>query len=173
MARPSSKVVWGGIITFCAILLAFSQVQGAREQPQAPASSALTCDAAQINPDSYALATRIQALIVTEDRSAWWERFSVAKAANDLRDLNWGSLYAAERAVEIDPHNLLAHAILARQDVVLGIDAARARQEWHAVLDNGGPASAISRAGTLCRSRSNPSRAARPPAAWAARVRFL
>ena len=98
----------------------------------------LTCDAGQINPDSYWLTTAAQAAIVTEDRAAWWERFSVAKAANDLRDLNWGSLIAAERALEIDPTNLLAHAVLARQYVVLGIDADRAWQEWRAVLDNGG-----------------------------------
>ena len=98
----------------------------------------VTCDAAQINPDSYWLATTAQALIVTQDRSAWWERFSVAKAADDLRDLNWGSVAAAERALEIDPGNLLAHATLARQYVVLGEDASLAEREWRATLDSGG-----------------------------------
>jgi hypothetical protein len=35
----------------------------------AAVSLTLTCEPAQLNPDSYALATRAQALIVTEDRS--------------------------------------------------------------------------------------------------------
>ena len=135
MRRPTSKWVWTAALAICAVLLVSAQTRAPHEFPPA---GPLTCDAAQINPDSYALTTRVQALIVTEDRSAWWERFSVAKAADDLRDLNWGSLYAAERALELDPHNLLAHALLARQDVVLGIDASRAEAEWRAVLDDGG-----------------------------------
>src|SRR5437773_1761111 len=102
------------------------------------AAQPLTCDAAQINPDSYWLTTNAQAMIVTADRSAWWERFSVNKASDDLRDLNWGSLTAAERALELDANNLLAHAVLARQYVVLGIDAARAQDEWRAVLNSKG-----------------------------------
>ena len=128
MAHPRSKFVWTGTAAVCALLLA-----------SAPAAAPpLTCDRGQIEPDSYALTTRVMAQITTEDRLAWWEAFSVTKAASDLRDLNWGTLYAAERAAELDPNNLLAHGVLARQDVVLGIDAARAQQEWRAVLDSGG-----------------------------------
>src|SRR2546427_1623194 len=135
MARTSSKFVWTAGLVVCAVLPVSSQP---RDPRQLGSPAALTCDAAQIKPDSYALATRVQASIVTEDRSRWWERFSIAKGADDLRDLNWDSLFAAERAVEIDPQNLLAHAVLARQDVVLGLDASRAETEWRAVLDNGG-----------------------------------
>lgn len=135
MARPSSKWVWGLAPLICTFLLVAAQPAHPRGASP-PAAGPLTCEANQIEPDSYALTTRVMALIVTADRSAWWERFSVAKAAGDLRDLNWGSLYAAERAVELDPRNLLAHGVLARQDVVLGIDRARAEQEWRAVLDN-------------------------------------
>ena len=51
-------------------------------------SDSPTCDSARIDPDSYSLATRAQAAIVTEDR--------------------------------LDPHNLLAHGVLARQYVVIG-----------------------------------------------------
>ena len=49
-----------------------------------------------------------------------------------------GALYAAERAAEIDPRNLLAHGVLARQDVILSVDATRAQDEWRCVLDGGG-----------------------------------
>jgi hypothetical protein len=135
MSRPISKWMWTAVLATCAVLLVSAQTRDPHEFPPA---GPLTCDAAQINPDSYGLTTRVQALIVTEDRSAWWERYSIAKAVDDLHDLNWGSLYAAERALELDPRNLLAHALLARQDVVLGIDASRAEAEWRAVLDNGG-----------------------------------
>ncbi len=132
MTRPYSKWVWGGALALCML----SPVTAHSGPPSQ--EGRLTCDAAAINPDSYDLTTRIQALIVTEDRSRWWERFSVAKAASDLQDLNIGSMLAAERAAELDPQNLLAHAVLARQYVVLGIDASRAEQEWQGVLDNGG-----------------------------------
>jgi hypothetical protein len=135
MARACSKFVWTAGLAVCAVLPVSSQP---RDPSQLGPSGALTCDAAQINPDSYALTTRVQASIVTEDRSRWWERFSIVKGADDLRDLNWGSLFAAERAVELDPQNLLAHALLARQDVLLGLNASRAEAEWRAVLDNGG-----------------------------------
>lgn len=135
MAQTSSTWVWGAAVALCTLVPTAAQY--AQTRGTTPEGS-LTCDAARIEPDSYALTTRVMALIVTEDRSAWWERFSVAKAASDLRDLNWGSLYAAERAAELDPHSLPAHAVLGRQDVVLGIDAARAEAEWQAVRDSGG-----------------------------------
>src|SRR5207245_4837256 len=133
MARTSSKFVWTAGLVVCAVLPVSSQP---RDAGQLGSSGALTCDAAQINPDSYTLSTRVQASIVTEDRNRWWERFSVAKGADDLRDLNWGSLFAAERAVELDPHNLLAHALLALQDVLLGLSASRAEAHGRVVIDD-------------------------------------
>jgi hypothetical protein len=131
--RPRSKFVWTGIFLFCAVLPVSTQNTDMHED-----AGTLTCDATQINPDSYDLTTRIQALIVTQDRSAWWQRFSIAKAVDDLRDLNWGSLYAAERAWELDHRNLLARALVARQSVILGIDAAQAESDWRSVMDNRG-----------------------------------
>ena len=98
----------------------------------------LTCDPAGMAPDSYRLTTGAQALIVTEPRGNWWESFNVGKHADDLYDLNMSSEFAAERALQIDPRNLMAHAILARQLVVLGENGDRAEHEWQAVLDNGG-----------------------------------
>ena len=126
MAHPCRKFVWTGLAAFCILL------------PASTSSAALTCEASRINPDSYALTTRVVAQITTEDHLAWWEAFNLTKSVNDLKDRNWGALYAAERAGEIDPDNLLAHGVLARQDVVLGIDAGRAQTEWRAVLDSGG-----------------------------------
>jgi hypothetical protein len=99
---------------------------------------ALTCDPSQLDRDSYALTTRAQALIVTETRMSWWDGFNVGNAFDALYDLNSSSIFAAERARELDPRNLLAHGLLARQYVVTGEDATMADAEWRSVLDHGG-----------------------------------
>jgi hypothetical protein len=99
---------------------------------------ALTCDPSRIEPDSYALTTRAQALIVTQTRMSWWDGFNVGNAFDALYDLNSSSTWAAERARDLDSKNLLAHGVLARQYVVTGEDASLADAEWRAVLDNGG-----------------------------------
>jgi hypothetical protein len=130
MCRVSRKFVWTSILV---TTLAAPAASPAGERITA------TCDARSIRPDSYALATRAQALIVNEERSGgWWERFSVDAAADDLWDLNAASVHAAERARRLDPGNLLAHAVLARQYVVTGADASLAEAAWRTVLDNGG-----------------------------------
>jgi len=102
------------------------------------AGLALTCDASRLDSDSYALTTRAQALIVTERRIDWWDGFNVGTAFDALYDLNSSSTWAAERARDLDPNNLLAHGLLARQYVVTGEDARLADEEWRSVLDNGG-----------------------------------
>lgn len=99
---------------------------------------ALTCDPSQLDRDSYALTTDAQALIVTEKRMSWWDGFNVGNAFDALYDLNSSSIFAAERALSLDPRNLLAHGVLARQYVVTGQDAPLADAEWRNVLDNGG-----------------------------------
>jgi hypothetical protein len=100
--------------------------------------AALSCDPAQLNPDSYALATRAQALIVTQKRMNWWDGFDVGNAFDAIYDLNESSTFAAERALEIDPANLMAAGVLARQYVVLGEDARKAEAMWRDVFDSGG-----------------------------------
>jgi hypothetical protein len=100
--------------------------------------SAPTCDAAVIDRDSYALSTRAQARIVTADRMDWWDGFNVGNAFEALHELNSSSTWAAERAARLDPANLLAHGVLARQYVVIGEHADLAQKEWRTVLDNGG-----------------------------------
>jgi hypothetical protein len=96
MAQPSLKSVSGGAAAICTLLLMTTQsTQGQ--------SDALTCDARQINPDSYALTARVMAQIATEDHLVWWEAFNLSKSVSDLKDRNWGTFYAAERAAEIDP----------------------------------------------------------------------
>jgi len=104
----------------------------------AQAPSAVTCDASAIAPDSYALTTRAQAMIVTQQRTDWWDGFNVGSAFDALYDLNSSSTFAAERALELDPHNLLAWGVLARQYVVTGEDASRAEAAWRTTLENGG-----------------------------------
>lgn len=123
MTQPLSKFVWTFSFLFCAVLHADAQP---------------TCDASILDPDSYALTTRAQADIVNEERSSWWDAFINGRHAADLRDLNFSATSAAEHALRIDSRNLLAHAILARQYVVLGEDARLADASWRTVLDNGG-----------------------------------
>jgi hypothetical protein len=134
MAHPRSKFVWTALGFFCAVLPTASQTRDPRDRPVSPAA---TCDASHIDPDSYALTTRAQARIVTANRMDWWDGFNIGNAFEALHDLNASSTWAAERALELDPHNLLAHATLARQYVVVGEDAARADAAWRTALDNG------------------------------------
>jgi hypothetical protein len=109
------------------------------------AAGALTCDPQAIEPRSYRLVTEAQARIVNEDRHGWWDSFDLGKYADDLDDLNTASTRAAERAVELDPGNLMAHAILARQFLVLG-EPERAEEAWRTVLGADG---AVAWTGTL------------------------
>jgi len=135
MSRLRSKFVWTSVFVLCAVLPITSQTRDRRGLPSGPP----TCDAAVLDPDSYALTTRAQARIINADRSGpWWERFSVDEAAADLYDLNSSSTYAAERARTIDARNLLAYSQLARQYVVMGEDASLADEAWRTALDHGG-----------------------------------
>jgi len=131
------KVIWTGILIVCAVVPIASQFREPRES-STTATGSPTCDGARIDPDSYALATRAQAAIVTQDRLDWWDGFNVGNAFDALHELNSSSTWAAERALELDPHNLLAHGVLARQYVVIGEDARRAEEEWRTTLDHGG-----------------------------------
>jgi hypothetical protein len=131
-----SKFVWTSLIALCANLPAVSH---ASERPRLRTPSAPTCDARAIDARSYALTTRAQAEIITQDRNGpWWERFSVDAAAADLYDLNSSATYAAERARTLDRRNLLAYSELARQYVVMGEDASLADAAWRTTLDHGG-----------------------------------
>lgn len=134
MSRPYRKYVWTLGLLVCAGLPASAQTRTPRESPE----DRPTCDARVLNADSYALTTRAQAHIVNEDRSSWWDGFNIGKHADDLYDLNTSSTDAAERALQLDPRNLLARGLLARQYVVLGADATLADAAWQTVLDNGG-----------------------------------
>ena len=104
-------------------------------------TSAITCDPAQIRAGSYALTTEGQALNLTRPRTRWWDAFdaTLAPYQDALLDLNEASLALAERALEIDSRNALAHAQLARQLVVTGTDGDRARQEIAALFAAGHP----------------------------------
>jgi hypothetical protein len=124
MARASSMAV---VLT---ILLSVPSVSAAQ----------LTCNAAQIHPDSYRLSTEAQALNLTRPRTNWWDGFdfTLQTHRDALSDLNEGALAIAERAIAIDANNALAHSQLARQLVVLGEDGDRARAAFENVFANGG-----------------------------------
>lgn len=112
----------------------------------APAAAvALTCDPAGLDPRSYRLTTRAQGLVVTQPRHDWWDSFDLGKHVADLYDLNAASTRAAERALELDPRNLMAHGILAR--TYLNLDEPElAEREWRQVMEAGG---AVAWTGTL------------------------
>ena len=104
-----------------------------------------TCRVDRIDPKSYGLTTRAVAAAVTEERHDWWDSFDLGKYEYDLLDLNLAVVRVAERALEIDPGNLLAHQILARQYLVLG-EPELAEEAWRTVLAAGG---AVAWTGTL------------------------
>jgi hypothetical protein len=103
----------------------------------ARAAEGPTCDAAAIEPASLRLTTRAVALAVTRPRHDWWDSFELGKYADDLADLNLAVTRVAERALEIDPRNLMGHSILARQYLVLE-EPERAEAAWGAVMAAGG-----------------------------------
>ena len=109
------------------------------------ASAPLTCERAEITPRSYRLTTRGVAIVATEGRTDWWRNGDPNRVQDDLEDLNLGVTSAAERALRVDPRNLMAHSLLARQ-ALLDLDAERAEAEWARVFDAGG---AVAWTGTL------------------------
>jgi len=100
-------------------------------------SAELTCSPAELDARSYALTTRAQALIINDPRGSWWDGFQLGKHEKQLADLNEASAYAAERAIELDPRNLMAHGIVARVALALE-EPERAEEAWRRVLDGGG-----------------------------------
>lgn len=109
----------------------------AAAQPPAAASVSLTCDRDVIDATSHYLTTVAQAANLLEPRHDFWDSFVVNEHLTDLRDLNRGARYLAERALEHDPRNLMAHSILARQYVIFGWKR-EADAAWRTVIDNGG-----------------------------------
>ena len=105
--------------------------------PPAVADSSLTCSPEVVDPRSYGLTTRAVARAVTEDRYDWWDGFNLGKHEEVLADLNDAVTRAAERALEIDGRNLMAHSILARQYLVLD-QPDLAQAAWSTVLGSGG-----------------------------------
>jgi hypothetical protein len=107
-------------------------------QDPAPAPDAATCDEARIDTDSYRLTTEAQAMNVLRPREPWWEPYGVWAGPLEIGDLNQGAARLAERAGELDDDNLLAHGYLARQHIVMAVDADKAAAAWERVLDSGG-----------------------------------
>lgn len=129
------------ISAFALALLAssglFSCDVQADQQPLAPADIA-TCDPARLDPRSYRLTTEAQALNALRPREPWWEPYGLWKGPREIGDLNEAAVTLAERAKELDAGNLLAHGQLARQYVIMAIDARQADDAWRRVLDSGG-----------------------------------
>ncbi len=120
-----------------AALLA-SAVSQAVAPPSPQTAAAATCDAALIEPESYRLAAEAQALNLTRPSYRWWENYDLGAPPKDSEDADDVAIAIAERARELDDRNLLAHAQLARQYLIAGIDAGKAREAWRRALDGGG-----------------------------------
>jgi hypothetical protein len=103
----------------------------------AAAEPNLTCDPEVVDPLSYRLTTRAVARAVTEERHEWWDSFDLGKYEYDLWDLNVAVTRAAERAIEVDSRNLMAHGILARQYLILD-EQEQAEAAWATVMEGGG-----------------------------------
>ena len=104
-------------------------------QPSNP--HALTCNRSLIDRQSYEMATIGQARALLTDRTDFWDAFRINSHIATLRDLNLDAQELAERALDRDPRNMMAHSILARQYTVLGWDR-EAVDAWHRVLGSGG-----------------------------------
>ena len=104
------------------------------------AQDTCTCDPEQLNRESYRLTTDAQAMNVTRPRTNWWDGFDASLRTHQhaLGDLNDAALTIAERALDLDPKNQLAHSQLARQLVILGEQSDRARAEIKTLFANGG-----------------------------------
>lgn len=98
----------------------------------------MTCNAGEIDPRSYELTTRAMALATTAERHRWWDSFDLGKYEDDLADLNAAVTHAAERALEIDSRNQMAHSVLARQYLILE-EPDLAQRAWETVMAAGAP----------------------------------
>jgi hypothetical protein len=120
------------------IVLSLAPAVAAAERP-------LTCDPDQIDARSYRLTTQVQGQIVVHQDYSFWEAFKVGRHEEVLGDINDAETRAAERAIGLDPGNRMAHAILARQYLILD-DPEAAEPEWAQVMEAGG---AVAWTGTL------------------------
>jgi len=103
----------------------------------AAAESTLTCDPTLIEPRSYRLTTKAQAMNILQPRHTWWDSFDLGKHAEDSWDMHDVAARLAERAADIDPKNLMAQGQLARVYLVLD-QPDKAERAWRHVMDAGG-----------------------------------
>jgi hypothetical protein len=101
-----------------------------------PTSS--SCDPSHVEPQSWRLVTRGQALNVLRPRHDWWDSFDLGKYADDLDDLNAAATHLAERALEVDPANALAWGELARL-YLIEEEPERAEEAWRRAMGAGVP----------------------------------
>ena len=129
VASPEVSYMYG---LFVAAALVASV--GSQDHAGAPA----TCDATAISTESYRLTIEAQALNLTKPYYRWWDQYDIGKRPRDVEDLDDAAVVIAERARELDDRNLLAHAQLARQYLIAGVDAKQAHEAWRRALDGGG-----------------------------------
>jgi hypothetical protein len=123
-------------ISFFGVAIVAATVSGSVSLSSAPQDA--TCDQSAINPESYKLTTEAQSYNALRPRGRWWEPYGLWNDPGEIGNLNDASTRLAERAKELDERNLLAHGYLARQYVVMAVDANKAEEEWRRVIDGGG-----------------------------------
>ncbi len=131
--------MFGLLVAAALVAAAAAQDQPpARPDPAHPPGAAATCDAAAIQPESYRLTVDAQALNLTKAYYRWWDKYDIGKRPKDVEDMDDAAIAIAERARELDERNLLAHAQLARQYLIAGVDARKAHDAWQRAMDGGG-----------------------------------
>ena len=122
------------------LAIATALMLSAAVQDPAPVKNTapLTCDPSAIAKESYRLTVEAQALNVTKPYYRWWDNYDIVKRPKDVEDVSDAAITIAERARTLDDRNLIAHAQLARQYLVAGLDARQARDAWRRTLDDGG-----------------------------------
>ncbi len=119
-----------GVLLVTAILIACGPVPADAQD--------LTCEPEQLHRGSYRLTVDVSARNVTEPRRGRERPADLGAHFADLDDLNSSAIDIAEQARRLDDRNLMAHAQLARQYVIEGVDARLADEAWRRVLDSGG-----------------------------------
>ena len=103
-------------------------------------SRPLSCAKAALQSASFELSTRGVALAASAPHEPFWEEWKIDGPGRPLTTADEAVAFAAQRAIELDSANAIAHSVLARELLILG-QAAVAEGVWRHVFEGGGSVS--------------------------------